>query len=96
MYDENNIDNELMSVFGYIILQFREERNLSQQQAADICQIPLELWIKLENSSVWPEKNTMSKICRKLHFSRKDFIERFIQFSDSVITKHKNNPNSTV
>lgn len=89
MYNENNIDCELMSVFGNIILQFREERNLSQQQAADICQISLELWINLENSSVWPEKNTMGKICRKLHFSQKDFIDRFIQFTDNVIAKHK-------
>ena len=89
MFNENNVDNELMSVFGCIILQFREERNLSQQQAADICQIPLELWIKLENFSVWPEKNTMMQICRNLHFSQKDFIDHFIQFTDNVITKHK-------
>ena len=90
MCSQNDVDNELVSVFGYIILQFREERNLSQQQAADICQIPLELWINLENSSVWPEKNTMIQICRNLHFSQKDFIDRFIQFTDNVIAKHKN------
>ena len=89
MCSKNNVDNELMSVFGSIILQFREERNLSQQQAADICHIPLELWIKLENSSVWPEKNTMIQICRNLHFSQKDFFDRFIQFTDNVIAKHK-------
>ena len=89
MFNENNVDNELMSVFGCIILQFREERNLSQQQAADICQIPLELWIKLENFSVWPEKNTMMQICRNLHFSQKDFIDRFIRFTDNIIAKHK-------
>ena len=90
MFNENNVNSELMSVFSNIILQFRQERFLSQEQAADICQIPLELWINLENSSVWPEKNTMSKICRKLHFSQKDFIDRFIQFTDNVIAKHKN------
>ena len=90
MCSENDVDNELMSVFGHIILQFREERNLSQQQAADVCQIPLELWINLENSSVWPEKNTMIQICRNLHFSQKDFIDRFIRFTDNIIAKHKN------
>lgn len=89
MRNENNVDNELMSVFGNIIFQFREERNLSQGQAADICQIPLEQWLTLENSSVWPEKNTMIQICRELHFSKKDFIDRFIQFTDHVIAKHK-------
>lgn len=89
MYNENDVDNELMSVFGHIILQFREERNLSQEQAADICQIPLGQWINLENSSVWPEKNIMIQICRELHFSKKDFIDRFIQFTDNVIAKHK-------
>lgn len=89
MCSENEFDNELTSVFGHIILQFREERNLSPEQAADICQIPLELWLNLENSSVWPQKNTMIKICRELHFSQKDFIDRFIQFTDNVIAKHK-------
>lgn len=89
MCSENDIDNELMSVFGNIILQFREERNLSQEQAAEICHIPLGQWVNLENSSVWPQKNTMIKICRELHFSQKDFINRFIQFSDNVIAKHK-------
>ena len=90
MFNENDVNSELMSVFSNIILQFRQERFLSQEQAADICQIPLELWINLENSSVWPEKNTMRKICRKLHFSQKDFIDRFIQFTDNVIAQHKN------
>lgn len=89
MCSENDIDNELMSVFGNIILQFREERNLSQEQAAEICHIPLGQWVNLENSSVWPQKNTMIKVCRELHFSQKDFFDRFVQFTDQVIAKHK-------
>ena len=90
MFNENNADNELLSVFGNIILQFREERGLSQEQAAKICHIPLQKWLNLEEGTVWPEKNTMFQICRRLKFSREDFIACFIQFTDNVIAKYKN------
>ena len=67
-------EQEFMKFLGVRIRQLREEKNMSQQVLADICNVPKSTIERLERGEVNPTVKTLLKISKALNI---EFIHLF-------------------
>ena len=59
---------------SYYLEKVRSERNLTQQQVADLLEVPPETYQKWERGQVFLRVVEIIKICKTLHFSFDDIF----------------------
>ena len=67
-------EQEFIKFLGVRIRQLREEKNMSQQVLADICNVPKSTIERLERGEVNPTVKTLLKISKALNI---EFIHLF-------------------
>ena len=67
-------EQEFIKFLGVRIRQLREEKNISQQVLADICNVPKSTIERLERGEVNPTVKTLLKISKALNI---EFIHLF-------------------
>lgn len=68
-------EQEFIKFLGVRIRQLREEKNMSQQVLADICNVPKSTIGRLERGEVNPTVKTLLKISKALNI---EFIHLFL------------------
>ena len=61
-------------IFGHSITHFREEKEMTQTQAAKLSGITQSQLSRIEDGENWPNKSTLRKICRGLGISGNEFF----------------------
>lgn len=61
-------------IFGHSITHFREEKEMTQTQAAKLAGITQSQLSRIEDGENWPNKSTLRKICRGLGISGNEFF----------------------
>ena len=69
------LEEEYISNLGVHIRQLREQKNLSQQNLADICNIPKTTIGRIERAEVSVTIKTLIKIANALEIEPKDILD---------------------